>query len=101
MLHVTHTLHLRSYAMPRLYIPLVGIRDIQELHRLFIHGEYNSSAQSQSDKPRQSARPKGKDALITEDLGGTDEAVLILGPSRDRLHPGLDSVEGLCHISDQ
>lgn len=54
-----------------------------------IHGKHNSTAQNQPGQPRDGPGPEGEHAFVLEDFGGTDEAVLVVLASLERLHSGL------------
>lgn len=64
-----------------------------------LHGEHNPSAQYQSRQSRNSPGPEREDTLISEYSRGTNEAVLVLPPGFDRLHPNPGSASSSLNSS--
>lgn len=56
-----------------------------------LHCEHNAAAQYQSRQSRNSPGPEREDTLIPEYSRGTNEAVPVLPPGFDRLHPSPES----------
>jgi hypothetical protein len=50
------------------------------------HSKDNSSTEDQSSQSGHGSRPEGENALILEDPGGADKAVLVVFASFERLH---------------
>ena len=87
------------------------VESVHQLHRFFVpsevsvgavfsraspdlHGENNATAENKSTQSRKSARPKGEDTFMLEDLDHTVQAILVRAASFYRLHACLDGVDG-------
>lgn len=82
-----------------LYVLLLGVGPVHQLHALLVHREDYPAAERQPHQPRHGARPERQEALVPEDLGRAVEAVLVLRARRDGLHPRFDGVERLGDVS--